>query len=75
MILEPAPGPHATAGQLALAAIFGSDRRQSVGLCVHFKSCPGWVIPVSREFLSVVRSGFFQRECMNEFEKEFEIKL
>ena len=40
LIPEPAPGPHATAGQLALAAIFGSDRsprRQSVFLCIHSK--------------------------------------
>ena len=40
IITEPAPGPHAMAGQLAPAAIFGSDkspRRQSVCLCVHYK--------------------------------------
>ena len=40
MIPETAPGPRATAGQLAPAAIFGSarsPRRQSVCLCVHSK--------------------------------------
>ena len=35
-----------------------------------FQNCLGGVLPVSREFLSVLRLGLCQRECMNESLKE-----